>query len=85
MRCQVGGPGEKMADIEDYVVGKFYWVMPMFDVDGDEEWECEMQPARFAGRNAEGQPLWNCLAIDGVSDWPMRWVGGEVDAPSVMC
>jgi hypothetical protein len=73
-----------MEDVQDLVVGRFYWVMPVIDTDSDAEWESELQPARFAGRNADGQPLWNCLAIDGVSDWPMRWVGGEIDTACAM-
>lgn len=63
---------------EKLIVGRFYWVVPAFDPDTDAEWESEMQPARYAGKDANGNLLWNCLGVDGVSDWPMRWIGGEV-------
>ncbi|MCL6468964.1 MAG: hypothetical protein I4O48_11675 [Ralstonia sp.] len=66
---------------QDLVIGRFYWVMPTIDVDSDAEWESEMQPARFAGKDAAGNLLWNCLGIDGASDWPMRWIGKEIGAP----
>lgn len=69
-----------MDGVEDLVVGKFYWVMPVADPDKEAEWEDGLQPARFNGRNADGVPLWNCLGIDGNSDWPMRWVGAEIIA-----
>ena len=65
----------------DLIVGRFYWVMPAFDPDADAEWESEMQPARYAGKDASGNQLWNCLGIDGASDWPMRLIGAEIFAP----
>lgn len=66
----------------DLIIGRFYWVQPAFDPDTEAEWEAEMQPARFAGKDANGNLLWNCLAVDGVSQWPMRWIGGEIGMPS---
>lgn len=71
------------ASRDQLIVGRFYWVMPTLDPDAEGEWESGMQPARFAGRNAEGGLLWNCLAIEGVSDWPMKWIGKEIDAQPV--
>ena len=65
----------------DLIIGKFYWVQPALDPGTDAEWEAEIQPARFAGKNSESALLWNYLAIEGDSDWPMRWIGGEIEAP----
>lgn len=62
------------------IIGKFYWVIPVFDPDTDDAWEHDQQPARFAGRSESGELLWNYLAIDGNSVWSVRWIGEEIDA-----
>lgn len=59
-------------------VGSFYWVIPVLDVDSSEEWEDCAQPARYVGDDK-----WHCLNIEGVSDWPMRWVGSEITDETV--
>ena len=59
-------------------VGAFYWVKPVLDPDREEEWELDYQPARYAGKNAAGEDIWHCLNLDGVSNWPMRWIGTEI-------
>lgn len=68
---------------DDLIVGRFYWVFPVLDPDAQDEWETEIQPARFNGTNADGELLWHCIGIDGSSNWPMRWIGDEVEAPSL--
>lgn len=65
----------------ELVVGSFYWVIPVLDTEAEAEWENELQPARYAGRNAEGEQLWHCIGIDGSTNWPMRWIGERIDAP----
>lgn len=67
-------------DEANLIVGRFYWVMPVIDVDSEADWEADTQPARYAGKNDRGENLWNCLGIDGASNWPMRWIGDEVGA-----
>lgn len=54
-------------------VGCFYWILPVFDPDTDNEWENEPQPARY-----EGDGRWTCLGIEGISNWPARWVGDKL-------
>jgi hypothetical protein len=56
--------------------GAFYWVILTFDPDA-ELWVNERMPARFAGY-VGGEPTWNFLGGDGVSDWPVGWVGPEI-------
>jgi hypothetical protein len=56
--------------------GAFYWVILTFDPDA-ELWANERMPARFAGY-VGGEPTWNFLGGDGVSDWPVGWVGAEI-------
>src|SRR5262245_50608973 len=58
--------------------GAFYWVLPVFDPDGDDEWGNKEQPARYGGTNDAGQQLWNYIGVDGYSDWPVRWIGEEI-------
>lgn len=58
--------------------GCFYWVQPVLDPDAKEEWEQKDQPARFCGLNDRGDALWNCLGLEGESEWPMRWIGPEI-------
>jgi hypothetical protein len=77
LAVQDGGVTEEA----NLIVGRFYWVIPAFDPDTDADWETSVQPARFAGTNAAGELLWNCLTIDGNSSWPMRWIGGEITPP----
>lgn len=62
----------------DLIPGRFYWVQPAMDPDTDEEWERHEQPARFSRYREDGTPLWNCLNVEGDSEWPMRWVGPEI-------
>jgi len=65
---------------EDLIPGHFYWVIPVLDPDADEEWESELQPARFIGSDGQGGWLWHCLNIEGASNWPMRFIGDEIKA-----
>ncbi|WP_342152294.1 hypothetical protein [Methylorubrum sp. SB2] len=57
-------------------VGAFYWVLPVLDPDTEETWWNDCMPARYAGN---GQ--WWYLDHEGVSDWPVRWVGPEIVKP----
>ena len=41
----------------------------------------EIRPARFNGQSAAGEMLWNLLAVDSSSDWPVLWVGEEIEVP----
>lgn len=65
----------------DLKIGAFYWVLIVLDVDTDQVWENEPMPARFAGRNEAGELLWNYLDTEGISDWPVRWIGPEIVPP----
>lgn len=63
--------------------GSFYWAIPAFDPDTDEEWQNQKQPARYAGLDEKGQELWFWPGVDGdrpngASDWPAIWVGPEI-------
>ena len=49
-------------------VGKFYWVVPVNDPDCENEWERELQPARYAGNGH-----WNYIDNEA-SDWPVKYV-----------
>ena len=66
-------------ELSNLEVGAFYWVLIVLDVDFDEgdEWANEAQPARYAG---DGR--WNYLAVEGSSDWPVRWIGPKLVAPT---
>ena len=67
-----------MTEEADLKIGSFYWVLPVFDPDNEKQWELAEQPARFAGLNDKGRPIWNCLGMDKTSDWPMKWIGEEI-------
>lgn len=56
--------------------GAFYLVIRTFDPNA-ELWENERVPARFAGY-VGGERTWSFLGKDGVSDWPVGWVGPEI-------
>lgn len=72
-----------MADREDeLVVGAFYWAMPVLDPDREFDWEFFPQPVRFVGRDNDGNPLWQCINLSGVSDWPMRYIGERLIEPT---
>lgn len=58
---------------KDLVIGQFYWVTPVMDPDIDFDWENELQPAKYAGDG-----YWFYLNIEGVSRWPVRYVGNVV-------
>lgn len=62
--------------LKDLQVGAFYWVAIANDPDAEEEWEHDLQPARYAG---EGK--WNMLGVDGTTDWPMRLVSKQQILP----
>jgi hypothetical protein len=76
----MGSASERRKDIEmdetKLKVGSFYWMLPVLDPDTDNQWENEPQPARY-----EGDGKWTCLGIDGISDWPARWIGDEITPP----
>jgi hypothetical protein len=65
------------------VVGKYYWVIPEPAPTAYSAWEDGPQPARFVGRDTNGAPLWSCIGIEGVTNWPMRWVGHHVKEPAI--
>jgi hypothetical protein len=75
-----------MCEDKQLIVGSFYWVIPEVDPDGanrddwepGQEWQNEIQPARFNGWNAAGERLWNFLGGDGSSNWPVLWVGEKI-------
>lgn len=67
----------------ELIVGRFYWVIPVLDPDTREEWEDGLQPARYAGKNADGHCLWNYIGIDGCTNWPVRWIGEEISAQAM--
>lgn len=58
-------------------IGAFYWVLIVLDPDSDSPWENEPMPARYAGRG-EGCDLWNFIGQEGTSDWPVRWIGEQI-------
>ena len=57
--------------------GAFYWALPVFDPDTDEEWVNKEQPARFVGYGTYGEELWTWLDVNGIH-WPCRWHGDEI-------
>lgn len=61
------------------VAGNFYWVVP--EPTARNAWSDDKQPARFMGFASNGATLWLCLGIDGVTSWPMRWIGDCLDVP----
>jgi hypothetical protein len=68
-----------MINDKQLIPGRFYWVIPEVDPEAEyrdewepgQEWQDEMQPARFNGWNAAGEMTWNFLGFDGSSDWPV--------------
>jgi len=62
----------------DLEPGAFYWVLTAFDPDTDKAWENEVMPARY-----EGGGKWVYLGVDGISEWPVRWVGGKLTPPKL--
>ncbi len=78
-----------MVNDKQLIVGAFYWVIPEVNRDAEDrdlcepglEWQDEMQPTRFNGRNAAGEMLWNFLGFDGSSNWPVLWVEEEIGVP----
>jgi hypothetical protein len=62
-----------MAEEQDLIAGRFYWVIPALDPDTREEWEDGLQPARYAGKNADGHCLWNYIGIDGCRTAGRAW------------
>lgn len=59
-------------DADTLEIGAFYWVLLASDPDA-EEWEKERMPARY-----EGGGKWRYLGVEGVSDWPVSWVGPRI-------
>jgi hypothetical protein len=62
------------------IAGQFYWAEHTFGPIEDDERLGAVQPALFWGWK-DGQEQWVCLGIDGVSDWPMKWVGKAILPP----
>lgn len=56
--------------------GAFYWVIPEVNPDAEDrdqwqpgqEWQDEMQPARFNGWDTAGEMLWSFMGFDGSSN-----------------
>jgi hypothetical protein len=68
-------------ELSELKVGSWYWVQPTnHDTPGypdyleGEEWQAEIQPARYAGGSK-----WWCVGIEEASDWPMCYIGSEID------
>lgn len=62
-------------------IGKFYWVVPANDPDFPEgqEWMAELQPARLAGFNEDGEPRFQFIGVDLDEDfYPVKFVGPEL-------
>lgn len=49
-----------------------------------QEWQDEIQPARFNGWNVAGEMLWSFLGFDGSSNWLVLWVGEEIEVPIML-
>ena len=62
-----------VVEIDKLTVGSFYWIQIALDPDADNEWENQAMPARY-----EGSGKWTYLGQEGVSDWPVRWIGNEI-------
>lgn len=58
------------------IPGRFYWAIPVFDVDTDENWINDPQPARYVGNDT-----WQWIDTEG-DEWPAGWVGAEITDPS---
>jgi len=67
-----------MVNEDDLKIGAFYWVRLVLDPDTHEEWEHDVQPARYAGLNEKGKHAWHCLNLKGKDAWGMRWIGPEI-------
>lgn len=63
------------------VVGGYYWVIPEPSPGATCACEDGKQPARYLGVDRNGRQAWACIGIDGVSFWPMRWVGHRIGEP----
>lgn len=63
-------------------VGSFYWVIPAPALTAPDDWQDGLQPARFIGRDEAGKLLWSFMGLDGVSDWPMSWIGNRLQEPT---
>lgn len=63
------------------VVGKYYRVVPEPAPTAYSAWEDGPQPVRFIGRDTNGAPVWSCVGIDGITNWPMRWIGSQLQEP----
>jgi hypothetical protein len=64
-------------------IGKFYWVIPAPALTAPDDWQDGLQPARFIGRDPTTcKLLWSVMGLDGVSDWPMLWIGNKVKEPA---
>lgn len=80
-----------MANDKQLIPGRFYWVIPEVDPDAEDrdlcqpgqEWQDEIQPARFNGWNAAGEMLWNFVGVDGSSNWAVLWIGEAIEVPIV--
>lgn len=60
--------------------GAFYWVRITLDPDTDdsEQWMNGEQPARY-----DGAGRWHFLGLEDASDWPVIWVGDEIQQEEV--
>lgn len=63
--------GPKM-DERELIPGRFYWALPTWDCDAEEEWSNQWQPALYKGDDA-----WQWIG-DVSDDWPACAVGPEV-------
>ncbi|MDG0022727.1 hypothetical protein [Trinickia sp. Y13] len=78
-----------MREDKQLIVGAFYWVIREVDPESacrdewepGQEWLDEIQPARFNGWSASGEMLWNFMGFDGSSNWPVLWIGEEIEVP----
>jgi hypothetical protein len=66
---------------DDLVIGQYYWILPEPDEESREAWEDDLQPARYAGKNVDGQLLWNFIGIDGCTNWSVVWIGEAINKP----
>lgn len=79
-----------MTNDKQLIPGAFYWVIPKAESDAaddwepGQEWQDEIQPARFNGWNVAGEMLWSFLGFDGSSNWLVLWVGEEIEVPIML-
>ncbi|WP_152973118.1 hypothetical protein [Pseudomonas asplenii] len=64
-----------MTTERELIPGRFYWAIPVFDVDANEDWVNDPQPARYVGSDA-----WQWIGSEN-DEWPARWVGEEIEFP----